>query len=80
MYRNVLARDQAWPAADFRNEGTDPQMGSINCTAVAWKGAIASMISAQMLYDQMFVIEGAYRHIDFQPIPGTITCATFPAA
>jgi N-methylhydantoinase B len=63
----------------FDNEGTDPQIGSINCASIAWKGAIASMISAQMLFDQMFVIEGAYRHIDFKPIPGTITCATFPA-
>lgn len=79
MYRNVLRVTKRGQQLTFDNEGTDPQIGSINCTAVAWKGAIASMISAQMLYDQMFVIEGAYRHIDFQPIPGTITCATFPA-
>jgi N-methylhydantoinase B len=79
VYRNVLRVTKRGDRLIFDNEGTDPQIGSINCTAVAWKGAIASMISAQMLYDQMFVIEGAYRHIDFQPVPGTITCALFPA-
>ena len=47
---------------------------------VAWKGAIASMICAQMLFDQMFVVEGAYRHCEFNAIPGTLTCATYPAA
>lgn len=79
VYRNVLRLTKKENKLIFDNDGTDPQIGSINCTAVAWKGAIASMISAQMLFDQMFVIEGAYRHIEFNPIPGTITCAKFPA-
>jgi N-methylhydantoinase B len=61
-------------------EGTDPQSGALNCTMVAWKGAIASMICAQMLFDQMFVVEGAYRHCEFNATPGTLTCATYPAA
>jgi N-methylhydantoinase B len=47
---------------------------------VAWKGAIASMICSQMLFDQMFVVEGAYRHLEFDVVPGTVSCATFPAA
>ncbi|MBT3367128.1 MAG: hypothetical protein HN416_08235 [Nitrospina sp.] len=79
VYRNALRLTKKGNKLIFDNKGTDPQVGSINCTAVAWKGAIASMISAQMLFDQMFVIEGAYRHIEFEPIPGTITCAKFPA-
>ncbi len=79
VYRNVLRVTKRDARLIFDNEGTDPQIASINCTAVAWKGAIASMISAQMLFDQMFVIEGAYRHIEFRPVPGTITCAKFPA-
>lgn len=79
VYRNALRLTKKGNKLIFDNKGTDPQIASINCTAVAWKGAIASMISAQMLFDQMFVIEGAYRHIEFEPIPGTITCATFPA-
>ncbi len=38
------------------------QEGALNCTYIAWRVAIASMISVQMLYDQIFAVEGAYRH------------------
>jgi N-methylhydantoinase B/oxoprolinase/acetone carboxylase alpha subunit len=38
------------------------------------------MICAQMMFDQMFVVEGAYRHCEFNATPGTLTCATYPAA
>jgi N-methylhydantoinase B len=38
------------------------------------------MLASQMLFDQMFVIEGALRHCEFRVVPGTITCATRPAA
>ena len=79
VYRNVVRLTKKGDRLIFDNEGTAPQIGSINCAAIAWKGAIASMISAQMLFDQMFVIEGAYRHMEFRPTPGTLTCAKFPA-
>jgi len=79
VYRNVVRLTKQGDRLIFDNEGTAPQIGSINCAAIAWKGAIASMISAQMLFDQMFVIEGAYRHMEFKPTPGTLTCAKFPA-
>jgi N-methylhydantoinase B len=79
VYRNVVRLTKKGDRLIFDNEGTAPQIGSINCAAIAWKGAVASMISAQMLFDQMFVIEGAYRHMEFRPAPGTLTCATFPA-
>ena len=80
IYRNSLTLTKKGDKLIFSNEGTDPQAGTLNCTTVAWRGAIASMICAQMLFDQMFVVEGAYRHMEFQVTPGTITCATFPAA
>jgi len=79
VYRNVVRVTKKGDRLIFDNEGTAPQTGSINCAAIAWKGAIASMISAQMLFDQMFVIEGAYRHMEFKPEPGTLTSAKFPA-
>ena len=80
LYRNTLALTKKGDTLTFANEGSDPQAGTLNCTLVAWKGAIASMICSQMLFDQMFVVEGAYRHMEFDVTPGTITCATFPAA
>jgi N-methylhydantoinase B len=78
-YRNVVRVTKKNNRLIFDNAGTAPQIGGINCTAIGWKGAVASMISAQMLFDQMFVIEGAYRHMDFEPQSGTLTNATYPA-
>ncbi|HXG22370.1 MAG TPA: hydantoinase B/oxoprolinase family protein [Methylomirabilota bacterium] len=80
LYRNSLTLTKRGDRLIFSNEGSDPQAGTLNCTLVAWKGAIASMICSQMLFDQMFVVEGAYRHMEFDVTPGTISCATFPAA
>lgn len=80
LYRNTLSLTKRGDKLIFSNEGTDPQGGTLNCTLIGWKGAIASMISAQMLFDQMFVVEGAYRHMEFEVVPGTLTCATYPAA
>ncbi|MBI3801350.1 MAG: hydantoinase B/oxoprolinase family protein [Deltaproteobacteria bacterium] len=80
LYRNSLVLTKRGDKLIFSNEGSDPQAGTLNCTMVAWKGAIASMICSQMLFDQMFVVEGAYRHMEFEVVPGTISCATFPAA
>ena len=40
----------------------------------------SAMLNAMMLFDQMFAIEGALRHCDFEIEPGTISFATFPAA
>ena len=80
LYRNSLVLTKRGKRLIFSNEGSDPQAGTLNCTLVAWKGAIASMICSQMLFDQMFVVEGAYRHMEFDVVPGTVSCATFPAA
>ncbi|MCS6817432.1 MAG: hydantoinase B/oxoprolinase family protein [Blastocatellia bacterium] len=80
IYRNCLTLTKRGDRLIFSNEGTDPQAGTLNCTLVAWRGAIMAMVSAQMLFDQMFVVEGAYRHVEFDVQPGTLTCALFPAA
>ncbi len=80
IYRNCLTLRKRGDKLIFSNEGTDPQAGTLNCTLVGWRGAIAAMVSAQMLFDQMFVVEGAYRHMEFDVTPGTLTCATYPAA
>lgn len=80
LYRNALVLTKRGNTLIFSNAGSDPQAGTLNCTLVAWKGAIAAMVCSQMLFDQMFVVEGAYRHMEFEVTPGTITCATYPAA
>ncbi|MEW6300286.1 MAG: hydantoinase B/oxoprolinase family protein, partial [Thermodesulfobacteriota bacterium] len=80
LYRNSLVLTKRGDTLIFSNEGSDPQAGTLNCTMVAWKGAIAAMVCSQMLFDQMFCVEGAYRHMEFAVVPGTLSCATFPAA
>jgi N-methylhydantoinase B len=80
LYRNALTLTKRGDKLIFSNAGSAPQEGALNCTYIAWRGAIASMISVQMLYDQMFAVEGAYRHMEFEAEPGTITCASFQGA
>ncbi|MGH7880644.1 MAG: hydantoinase B/oxoprolinase family protein, partial [Candidatus Binataceae bacterium] len=80
LYRNALTLTKRGDKLIFSNEGSAPQEGALNCTYIAWRGAIASMVSVQMLFDQMFAVEGAYRHMEFDATPGTISCALFPGA
>ena len=64
----------------FSNRGSAPQSGALSACYPAWRGGIVSMLAPTMLYDQMFAIEGALRCLDFDLEPGTISCATRPAA
>ena len=65
---------------EFSNEGTDPQIGTLGCTLAAWSGAIGAMVNSQLMFDQLFAIQGALRHIDFRAEPGTLTSALHPSA
>jgi N-methylhydantoinase B len=80
LYRNRLTLTKKGDKLIFSNIGSDPQAGTLNGVFGAWKGAVVSMLNTTMLFDQMFCIEGALRHCEFEVEPGTITCATHPAA
>lgn len=63
------------------NEGTDPQVdGPICFTFSPFSGAVIGMVSVMMLYEQLFAIGGADRQIDYDPTPGVLNCADYPAA
>jgi N-methylhydantoinase B len=64
----------------FENEGTDPQAGGINATYSGWRGAIMVAINELLCWEQYYAVGGALRHIDFNPTPGTLNCADFPAS
>ncbi len=64
----------------FENEGTAPQDGAMNATYSGWRGAIMVALNQLLCWDQYFAIGGALRHVDFDPTPGTFTCATYPAS
>ena len=64
----------------FENEGTAPQQGAINATYSGWRGSIMVAINQLLCWDQYFSVGGALRHVDFNPTPGTLNCASFPAS
>ncbi|HYR36585.1 MAG TPA: hydantoinase B/oxoprolinase family protein, partial [Burkholderiales bacterium] len=62
------------------NEGTDPQAGGINATYSGWRGAVMVALNELMCWEQYYAVGGALRHVDFNPTPGTLNCADFPAS
>lgn len=73
---NITKRDDE---LIFSNAGTGEAAGALNTSFVGWKGAITAGIIPLLTYDQHFAIGGGLRHVSFDPTPGTITCATWPA-
>jgi len=64
----------------FDNEGTSPQDGAMNATYSGWRGSVMVAINELLSWDQYFAVGGALRHIEFDPVPGTLNCADFPAS
>jgi N-methylhydantoinase B len=64
----------------FENEGTAPQQGAMNATYSGWRGSIMVALNQLLCWDQYFSVGGALRHVDFNPTPGTLNCASFPAS
>lgn len=62
------------------NAGTDPQAGSINVTYAGLAGAFLAALTAAMVSDLAGAYGGVYRRVHFDPVPGTLSCADFPAA
>jgi N-methylhydantoinase B len=61
------------------NEGTSPQFGAINNTYAGFVGAVLAPLTFMLAYDQGGVCGGVARRVKFDPRPGTITCADYPA-
>lgn len=64
----------------FDNEGTEPQVGVLSGSFAAWRGGILTVLNAFLAYDQLWSIGGASRHVKFQPTPGLLSCADYPAS
>src|SRR5947209_5119556 len=62
------------------NAGTDPQTGSINVTYAGFSGAFLAALTASLAADLAGAYGGVYRRVHFEPVPGTLSCADFPAA
>ncbi|HUE19599.1 MAG TPA: hydantoinase B/oxoprolinase family protein, partial [Stellaceae bacterium] len=80
VYRVALTLHKRGNKLIFENEGTDPQQGAMNATYSGWRGSIMVALNQLLCWDQYFAVGGALRHVDFNPTPGALNCASFPAS
>jgi N-methylhydantoinase B len=64
----------------FDNEGTHPQVGSLNTTVGGWRSGILAAATPMLGFDLMHATGGMMRRIAFSPTPGTIFSASHPGA
>ena len=64
----------------FSNAGTDPQFFAANGTYGSWRSALICAAGTLLAHDQMYCPAGVLAHMRFQPVPGTLNCARYPAA
>ncbi len=79
-YRVCLEVEKRGAKLVFRNDGTAPQEGGMNATYSGWRGSMLVALNELMCWDQYFSVGGALRHCEFDPTPGTLNCADFPAS
>jgi len=73
-YRVRLGMKKQGDQLTFFNDGTDPQVGSSNCSYAAWRAAILASLCSMLAWDHRFCFAGVLRHMKFEGVPGTITC------
>jgi N-methylhydantoinase B len=64
----------------FDNKGTDAEVGAINLPFAAQRGTTLAALNVLTLAEHMGVIGGAARQVDYDPVPGTITCPNYGVA
>ncbi len=79
-YRVAITLRKTGDHLTFENEGTAPQQGAMNATYSGWRGSIMVAVNQLLCWDQYFSVGGALRHVTFDPTPGTLNCASFPAS
>ena len=79
-HRVVLGLRKEGHKLTFFNDGSAAQEGAMNATYSGWRGSIMVAINELLCWDQYFAVGGALRHIEFDPTPGTLNCADFPAS
>ncbi|MCB1746686.1 MAG: hydantoinase B/oxoprolinase family protein [Gammaproteobacteria bacterium] len=79
-HRVVLGLRKEGTKLTFFNDGSAPQEGAMNATYSGWRGSIMVAINELLCWDQYFACGGALRHVEFDPTPGTLNCADFPAS
>ena len=80
IHRLVTRVEKRGDRMTFYNEGTDPQFQAASGTYGSWRSALMCAAGTMLAYDQMYCPAGVIDHMTFVPTPGTLNCATHPAA
>jgi len=64
----------------FENEGTGPQVGTMNCTFAGWRAMMLTIVNPFFGYDLLYAFGGLLRHVEFHPVPGTMNTPRHPCA
>jgi N-methylhydantoinase B len=62
------------------NEGTDPQYKAASSAYGSWRSGVLVAVGSFLGWDQLLCNAGALDHVSFEPTPGTLSVATYPAA
>ena len=79
-HRVMIGLRKEGTSLTFYNDGSAPQEGAMNATFSGWRGSIMVALNELLCWDQYFAVGGALRHINFDPTPGTLNCANYPAS
>jgi len=79
LYPVTLQLEKEGNELTFKNEGTNENVGAINLTYAGFRTSLSCAINPMMMYDQLWVHSGAYRHINIETQPGTISRASHPS-
>jgi len=79
-HRVMIGLRKKGSSLTFYNDGSAPQEGAMNATFSGWRGSIMVALNELLCWDQYFAVGGALRHIKFDPTPGTLNCANYPAS
>ena len=62
------------------NEGTDEQYKAASSAYGSWRSGVLVALGSFLGWDQLLCNAGALDHVQFEPTPGTLSVATYPAA
>lgn len=79
-HRLVTSIEKRGDRLHISNAGTDPQFVAASCTYNGWRSAVLCAASSLLAWDQRYCPAGVGDHIEFEPTPGVLNCATYPAA
>lgn len=80
MYKLSLTFIKKGDKVHVTNEGTDPAVGSFNCTPGLLRSCVVSPLLLFLAYDQYLCGAGLLEQLDFQFVEGAINSARHPSA